>query len=53
MKDLNESFVRFTTEELRHALEVLKENDQEKNDRLLEYLGNECFCYTSLFNRYI
>ena len=29
----------FTTKELRHALEVLKENDQEKNGRLLEYVG--------------
>ena len=29
----------FTTEELRQALEVLKENDQEKNGRLLEYVG--------------
>ena len=35
-----EDFLKtFTTKELRHALEVLKENDQEKNGRLLEYVG--------------
>ena len=36
MKDFLKTF---TTEELRFALEVLKENDQEKNGRLLEYVG--------------
>jgi|3_EtaG_2_1085321.scaffolds.fasta_scaffold106299_2 hypothetical protein len=36
MKDFLKTF---TIKELRHTLEVLKENNQEKNGRLLEYVG--------------
>jgi len=47
-----EGFLRtFTAKELRHALEVLKENNQEKNGRLLEYVG--CDIAEELYRRRI